>query len=96
MMSRRYIGDVDVEVQCDGMIRMDKIKTRDAKILSVNSSILKAYTIIRQSHELHIEHQGDCIVMLMASLSLQLPHSFIRPWVIHTMSYWNRPHSRSM
>ena len=35
MLSRRYIEDVDVEVQCEGMIRMDKIKT---KILSVKSS----------------------------------------------------------
>ena len=26
MLSRRYIGDIDVEVQCEGMNRMDNIK----------------------------------------------------------------------
>ena len=28
MLSRRCIEDVDVEVQCEGMIRMDKRKTK--------------------------------------------------------------------
>ena len=28
MLSRRYVEDVDVEVQCEGIIRTDKIKTK--------------------------------------------------------------------
>ena len=31
MLSRRYVEDGDVEVQCEGMIRMDKIKTRTSR-----------------------------------------------------------------
>ena len=56
MLSRWYTEDVDVEVQCEGMIRTDKIKTHNIKIPGVKSSNLKAYTIIRHSHELLLNH----------------------------------------
>ena len=55
---------------------MDKIKTKIyITILSVKSSILKAYTIIRHSHKLLFHHLDHCIVMLMASSSLVPPHN---------------------
>ena len=45
MLSRRYIEDVDVEVQCEGMIRMDKIKTKISRF-GVSS---QAISRLRQS-----------------------------------------------
>ena len=52
MLSRRYIEDVEVEVLCEEMIRMDRIKTTYIKLLSVKSSTLNAEAIISHSHEL--------------------------------------------
>ena len=81
MLSRRYIEDVDVnvnnlhvEVQYEGMIH--RRSRPNINVLSVKSGNLKAQTIITHSHELLINHWDHCIVMLMASLSLLLPHSY--------------------
>ena len=55
-LSRRYIEDVVVEVRCEGMVRMDKIKTKIYQDLKVKSRILEEWMIIGHSRELSISH----------------------------------------
>ena len=50
MSSRRYIEDVEVEVQCEGMIRMDKIKTKISRF-GVSS---QAISRLRQPLDIHM------------------------------------------
>ena len=52
MSSRRYIEDVDVEVQCGGMIRMDKIKTKISRFGVPSQAISR----LRQSIEVHMSY----------------------------------------
>ena len=52
MLSRRYIEDVDVEVQCEGMILMDKIKTKISRF-GVSS---QAISRLRQSLDIHMSY----------------------------------------
>ena len=52
MLSRRYIEDVDVEVHCEGMIRMDMIKTNISRF-GVSS---QAISRLRQSLDIHMSY----------------------------------------
>ena len=52
MLSRRYIEDVDVEVQCEGMIRMDKIKTKISRF-RVSSQAIPRLT---RSLDIHMSY----------------------------------------
>ena len=52
MLSRRYIEDVDVEVQCEGMIRMDKIKTKISRFRVSSQAISR----LRRSLDIHLSY----------------------------------------
>ena len=52
MLSRRYIEDVDAEVHCEGMIRMDMIK---AKISGFGESS-QAISRLRQPLDIHMRY----------------------------------------
>ena len=52
ILSRRHIEDVDVEVQCEGMIRMDKIKTKTSRF-GVSS---QAISRLRQLLDIHMSY----------------------------------------
>ena len=52
MLSRRYVKDADVEVQCEGMIRMDKIKTNISRF-RVSS---QAFSRLKQSLDIYMSY----------------------------------------
>ena len=52
MLSRRYIEDVDVEVQCEGMICMDEIKTKISRFRVSSQAISR----LRQSLDIHMSY----------------------------------------
>ena len=52
ILSTRYIEDVDVEVQCEGMIRMDKIKTK----ISTFRVSSQAVSRLRRSLDIHMSY----------------------------------------
>ena len=60
MLSRRYIEDVADEVQCEGMIRMDKIKTKISRFR------VSSQAISRLRRSLDIDLSYDLIIRTTA------------------------------
>ena len=56
VLSIRYIEDIDVEVQCEGMIRMDTMRT---KISRFGVSI-QAFSRLRPSLDIHMSY---CLII---------------------------------
>ena len=52
ILSTRYIEDVDVKVQCEGMIRMDKIKTKISRFRVSSQAISR----LRHSLDIHMSY----------------------------------------